>query len=42
MHYKESCPYQPMCLQLVSKLTIFITIDEVILYDTMVKQFEII
>jgi hypothetical protein len=31
-----------MCLQLVSKLTIFITIDEVILYDTMVKQFEII
>jgi hypothetical protein len=35
--YKESCPYQPMYLQLVSKSTIFVTINAITLCGTMVK-----
>jgi hypothetical protein len=31
-HYKESCPFQPMHLWLLSKSTIFTTLDTIILY----------
>jgi hypothetical protein len=34
IYYKESCPFQLMCLQLMSKSTIFATIDVIVLYGT--------
>jgi hypothetical protein len=37
IHYKESCPYQPICLQLVYKSTIFAFIDVTILHGMVVK-----
>jgi hypothetical protein len=33
-HYKESCPFQPMPLQLLSKSTTFVTLDMTILCNT--------
>jgi hypothetical protein len=37
VYYKESCPYQPMYLWLVSKSTIFVTTNAITLHGTMVK-----
>ncbi len=34
IHYKESCPFQPMHLQLLSKSTIFVTLDLTIFHTT--------
>jgi len=33
-HCKESCPFQPMHLQLLSKSTIFTTLDTIVLCGT--------
>jgi len=33
-HYKESCPFQPMCLRFVTKSMIFVTIDATIVHGT--------
>jgi len=37
-HYKESCPYQPMWLQFVSKSTIFAITILIVSHGTMVKM----
>jgi hypothetical protein len=36
-HYKESYPFQPMCLRLVSKSTIYAIINAIVFHSTMVK-----
>jgi hypothetical protein len=36
-HHKESCPFQPMRLQHMSKSTIFVTIDATIFHETCKK-----
>jgi hypothetical protein len=36
-HYKESCPFQTMCLRLVSKSTIYVIINVIVFHSTMVK-----
>jgi len=34
IHYKKSCPFQPMYLQLLSKSTIFVTLGMIVLHGT--------